>query len=176
MNPEDPGDVELLQAVWHGELDAFERLYERHAPTVMRYAWARLGDRHAAEEILQESFLTAWKKRRQATIVDLSLLPWLLAIAGNHLRNAARKASRNRTLPLAEAPERATGDASTLVAIERALSALSPVDRRICELCMVEGYSYREAAAEVELTEAAVRKRLQRARATLRESLSSPNE
>jgi RNA polymerase sigma factor (sigma-70 family) len=177
MNPEDaPGDVELLRSLWAGELDAFEALYQRYAPTVMRYAWARLGDRSGAEEILQETFLTVWTKHRRATIVDRSLLPWLLSITGNHLRNVLRKNARRQTLPLVELPDRAAEDLTGLVVIEAALASLSDIDRRICELCLIEGHSYGSAASEIELSEGAVRKRLQRARANLRAYLSTANE
>jgi RNA polymerase sigma factor (sigma-70 family) len=177
MNPEqDPGDAELLLSLRNGDVDAFEVLYQRYAPTVMRYAWARLSERAGAEEILQETFLTVWAKRRLATIVDLSALPWLLSIAGNHLRNAIRKNARRRTLPLADVPDRPADDLTGLVAIEVALASLSEIDRRICELCLIDGHSYRSAATEVELSEGAVRKRLQRARANLRARLNTANE
>jgi RNA polymerase sigma factor (sigma-70 family) len=160
----------------HDDLDTFELVYQRYAPVVMRYAWARLGDRSGAEEILQETFLTMWAKRRQATVVDNSLLPWVLSIAGNHLRNAVRKEARRRTLPLAEIPDRATEDSSALLAIDAALASLSDTDRRICELILVDGHSYRSAASALRLSEGAIRKRLQRARVTLRAALTSTRQ
>jgi RNA polymerase sigma factor (sigma-70 family) len=170
------GDEPFLAPLSRDDLDAFERAYELYAPVVMRYAWARLGDRSGAEEILQETFLTMWTKRRQATIIDDSPLPWILAIAGNHLRNAVRKQARRRSVPLSELPDRPTDNSTALLAINAALSALSDIDRRICELILVDGHSYRSAASELELSEGAIRKRLQRARIALRASLASTRQ
>jgi RNA polymerase sigma factor (sigma-70 family) len=176
MNPEeDPSDVELQESFLTGSLDAFEMLYQRYAPTIMRYAWGRVGDRAGAEDVLQDTFLTAWVGRRRSTIVDRSLLPWLLSISGNHLRNAVRKNARRETLPLMEIPDRLADTFTGLAVIEEALESLSPMDRKICELCLVEGHSYRSAAAEVQLSEGAVRKRLQRARTSLRTFLDIAN-
>ncbi len=173
---EDRSDVDVLEACWRGDVQGFAAIYDRHAPAVMRYAWARLGDRSEAEEILQETFLTAWAKRRQATIVDLSLLPWILAIAGNHIRNQLRRRARTSTLTLHDLPEPAAPQRDGLVAIEQAMATLSELDRRVCELCLIDGYSYKQAAERVELTEVAVSKRLQRARAHLRNELTLDQE
>jgi RNA polymerase sigma factor (sigma-70 family) len=166
-------DIDFLVACRDGDVDAFASLYARHAPTVLRYAWSRSGDRSLAEEILQDTFTTAWAKKKSATIVDLSLLPWLLAICHNHIRNQARRSTRTRTVPLdglSSEPE--TVDTS-LAWIEHALSELSPTDRRIVELCLIEGFSYRDVADQMDSTPAAVGKRLQRARTRLRAALAA---
>ncbi|WP_239452079.1 RNA polymerase sigma factor [Frondihabitans sp. PAMC 28766] len=138
----------------------------------MRYAWSRLGDRSQAEEILQETFLTAWSKIGSSRIVDQSLLPWILAICGNHVRNQARRNAKSLTVPLTDqdAPSRATVGFS---AIEDALEQLSPLDRQICELCLGEGLTYQEAADQIQATPASIRNRLHRARAILRAALTN---
>ncbi|MFC4241838.1 RNA polymerase sigma factor [Gryllotalpicola reticulitermitis] len=165
-------DPALVAEARSGAVEAFEVIYRRHAPVVMRFAWAKLGDRPTAEDVLQDTFILAWRKRREMPQVESSLLPWLLAIAANHARNASRHRTRCATVPLDENhPDVASGPVE-VAAIAEALGALSPTERRICHLCLIEGYSYREAAAQLGITEGAVRKRLQRARASLRESLN----
>jgi len=168
---EPTADIDFVLACREGDLDAFSTLYARHAPAVMRYAWSQLGDRTLAEDVLQETFATAWAKRRSASIVDLSLLPWLLAICRNHARNQIRRNERTRAVSLDESFDVVATPA--LAWIDEALSTLSASDRRICELCLIDGYSYRQAAEIVESTPAAVGKRLQRSRARLREYLET---
>jgi len=165
-------DREFVLACKSGDLRAFSELYTRHGSTVMRYAWSRLGDRPQAEDVLQETFATAWTKIRTATVIDRSLLPWLLAIASNHLRNQYRRNEKHRTVPITNVPDRAHDKVGDLEAITEALDNLSPLDRAICELCLVDGLTYKEAASSVRSTPAAVRNRLQRARARLRDSLA----
>jgi RNA polymerase sigma-70 factor (ECF subfamily) len=159
-------DIDLWMLCRAGDAAAFTALYRRHASAVLRYAWSILRDQVAAEEAVQDTFLTAWEKRRSSRIVDESLLPWLLVVCRNHSRNILRRARKHRTLPLADdgvmQPE-----TETLTWIQVELEGLSPADRQLCQLCLIHGYTYREAARELEITEAAVGKRLQRLRARL---------
>ncbi len=168
-------DIDFLLACRDGDVDAFAALYERHAPTVLRYAWSRIGDQSLAEEILQDTFMTAWAKRKSASIVDLSLLPWLLAICHNYVRNQARRSQRTRTIPLESRLSDPSTEDVSLAWITDALDALGPTDRRIVELCLIDGFSYRMVAEQLDSTPAAVGKRLQRARSRLQAALS-PSE
>lgn len=168
-------DVELLMAVRRGDDAAFGQLYDRHARAVLAYAWNRLEDRRAAEDVMQETFVVAWSKQAQARVIDESLLPWLLTICRNHVRNALRRRTRERTVPLTAdvpAPEHSM---EVLAWLRRELQQLTDVDRQLCELCLVRGLSYREAAQLTELTQTTVGKRLQRARARLRTALGETN-
>jgi len=165
-------DIDFLLACRAGDLDAFAALYKRHAPTVLRYAWSRVGDRSLAEEVLQDTFTTAWAKRRSASIVDLSLLPWLLAICRNYVRNQIRRSARSRTTPFDPGWTDPASPESSLAWIEEAMEELSPTDRRIVELCLIDGFSYRHVAEQIDSTPAAVGKRLQRARRRLQAALS----
>jgi RNA polymerase sigma factor (sigma-70 family) len=163
---DDESDAELWLAYREGDTAAFTRLYRSHAPAVLRYSWSIVGERALAEETLQETFLTAWDKRKASHIVDDSLLPWLLTIARNHSRNQLRRARRHRTVPVdAELAAEAPRDELAWVSAE--IASLSESDQLLCQLCLVEGYTYAEAARVLDTTEAAVGKRLQRVRARL---------
>jgi RNA polymerase sigma factor (sigma-70 family) len=168
----DTSDMDFLLACRDGDLDAFGVLYRRHAPTVLRYAWSVAGTRALAEDILQETFATAWAKRKHATIIDISLLPWLLSICRNHLRNEARRIQRRQTFSVDEVPEPSIGITDQFAWVRDALAMLTTEDRRVCELCLVEGLTYKQAADLIGSTPAAVGKRLQRARARLRSALT----
>jgi RNA polymerase sigma factor (sigma-70 family) len=166
-------DVELLLGLRNSESAAFATLYRRHAPMVLRYASARLTDRSAADDVTQDTFVVVWSKRMSASILDDSLIPWILTIARNLISNELRRQARHRrsSAPLAdEHAARPTG-LDELAWIRLELAKLSPVDRELCRLCLVEGLTFREAAQLVDSTEAAVSKRVQRARIRLRVSL-----
>jgi RNA polymerase sigma-70 factor (ECF subfamily) len=165
-------DIDLLLSAQRGDMTAFSTLYRRHARAVLRYAWAALGDRTQAEDALQDTFTVAWAKRRGVTIVDESVLPWLLAVCRNHVRNQLRRRRRHAAAELTESMADPDHGMDELVAMRVELERLSPLDRRVCELCLGEGYSYREAAALLDTTETAVGKRLQRARVRLRTALT----
>ncbi len=170
---EGPLDVELMIAVSKGDHGAFDRLYRRHAATVLRCAWGLAATRDDAEELVQETFITLWRRRRDSIIYEDSTLPWLLATCRNHWQNEQRRRIRKATLPLDAAAESAADDEDRVRWIRDELDRLSPADRRLCELVLVEGCSYKEAAAELDLSIAAAAKRLERAKSRLREEIAS---
>ena len=141
-----------------GDRRAFAALFDRHSRAVTRYAWALVSDRLDVQEIVQDTFTTAWSKAGSVTIAESSALPWLLVTCRNHALNLRRKKAPHRAEPL---PEALAGLADVAANEDRALAvqrlrwvqtdieALDGLDRRICELCLVEGRSYAEAAAIV---------------------------
>jgi len=165
-----PSDETLVAALARGERLAFSLLYKRHAASVLKFAFRLVGTDGLSEDILQETFLTLWSKRTSVRLVGDSVLPWLLVTCRNHSSNAVRKLARRRTEPLPDdipSPMDAAADTDWLRA---EWAQLSPIDRRVCELCLVDGLSYAQAAAQLNITTSAVAKRMQRSRARLREA------
>lgn len=171
---EDLDESALLAAVSRGDSAAFVALYRRHSATVFRMAWTVSPDRDAVPELVQDTFFTLWQKAGKVRTTG-SVLPWLLVTCRNHARNRARKDRQWHTgVPLGEydAADGRLESREELRWIHEALATLSDTDRRLCELCFVEGHSYESAAKIVGLTPGAVGKRLQRARLNLRRELS----
>jgi RNA polymerase sigma factor (sigma-70 family) len=168
-------EIELWLSYREGDRAAFTTIYRQHARAVAKYAWAILQDAVAVEDILQETFLIAWEKRKSSRLTDESLLPWLLVVcrnrSRNYLRNSRSRARKNRELAESAAAPNPTSRGVAWIQAE--IANLTPTDAQLCRLCLIEGYSYAEAAKILDTSEAAVGKRLQRARATLRASLSS---
>jgi RNA polymerase sigma factor (sigma-70 family) len=162
-----PADSDLWMAARDGDVGAFTVLYRRHATAVVKYAWSILGSQSAAEEALQDTFLTAWEKRSTSRIVDASLLPWLLTVCKNHSRNQLRRARKHSGADAGASEAIQDGPSDSLAWIRAELRKLSAPDRRLCQLCLIEGYTYSEAARILGTTETAVGKRLQRLRARL---------
>ncbi|MCU1440011.1 MAG: hypothetical protein JWP85_1008 [Rhodoglobus sp.] len=164
-------DVDLLAGIRAGERVACDACYERHAPVLARYAWSRLRARDLVEEVLQETFLTAWRKRSDMRIVDESMLPWLMVVCRNHVNNLLRRVARDRSAPLTTDIAGSDGG-EDLHWIDAELRKLSRMDEAVCRLCLIDGMTYAQAAAVLGSTPGAVGKRLERARARLRLALT----
>jgi RNA polymerase sigma-70 factor (ECF subfamily) len=171
MKRTDTRDAALLESAGAGDERALAALYDRHSPAVARYAWALAADRHDAEEILQDTFVTLWRNARRIRLVDSSVLPWLLVTCRNHAANLHRKRSRHRSVPLPDELD-LVADHSDVVEqlrwVIEEIGQLDPIDKRVCELCLIDGRPYKEVAALLGTSVGAVKQRVARARARLR--------
>lgn len=87
-NPED--DDAWLRKARSGDLAAFSQLVLKHQWSVRAFLLARLSRKHEAEDLAQETFLTAWRGLGKFD-PSRPFAPWLRGIAENHLRNHLRK-------------------------------------------------------------------------------------
>ena len=83
-------DKELIEKIKNGDLKSFSELITRHQNKVFVFLVVRVNNRHEAEDLTQEAFLTAYKKIKDFQ-TDQPVLPWLRGIALNLLRNYWRK-------------------------------------------------------------------------------------
>jgi RNA polymerase sigma-70 factor (ECF subfamily) len=176
-------DAELIRAAAAGDRTAFGALMVRHQASVHRFARALTGSPAAAEDVLQETFLAAW--RHAGTYRgESSLRSWLFAIARRqafHLRRRpAGESSTDESLEqlalaagfAAEAgPERAVMAAQGRARLAAALEALPPDETEVLLLRDVEEFSGEETAGTLGLTMAAMKSRLHRARLRLAAAL-----
>lgn len=162
--------------------DAYGRIVRATQNTVTAIALAITRDVAASEDIAQEAFLRAWQQLAQLQN-QASFLPWLRQITRNLARDWLR-ANRHRPLT-GEAAELAIGmaadpDPSPPERLQRAeeeiaagelISALPEDGRETLLLYYREGQSSQQVALLLGLSDAAVRKRLSRARACVREQM-----
>ena len=109
MPPPDPEhDATLIERSWH-DPEAFAGLYDRRAAPLHRYAARRLSA-GAARNIVADTFLDAFRKRRRYDLTVSDARPWLYGIAANligkHGRAEGGRASLRRTGACARAGER----------------------------------------------------------------------
>ena len=167
-------EQELLLRLRSGDEDAFGVLYDLHARTVHRYAWALVHDRDAAADVVQETFLVAWRRRRAIRLASASLLPWLLTTARFVAMNELRRQRRHPVDPLVDdagfiAPtDDGVESRLELEAVMRSIDRLEKLDQAIIRLCLFEDRTYDEAARQLNITPTAVGKRMERARKRLR--------
>jgi len=169
-------DEELVRAALSGDLQAFERLVDRHRDVVLRVP-ARIAGDDDAEDVAQDAFLRAYHRLARWR-GEGAFRTWLLHIAHNSALDAVA-GRRVEPMPLEEklpdAPERTP--AARLEAAERRrrldikLKGLSPTHRTVLVLRDVEGLSYDEIAAVADMPLGSVKGRLHRARAELIEVL-----
>jgi len=168
-----------------GSLAAPERfgaVFDRHAPAVYRYAARRLGP-DAADDIVAETFLTAFRQRHRYDAAHPDAGPWLFGIAtkliGRHRRDEVRffrAIARTGADPAAEPiADRAT-ERVAAGAVRRqladALAALSRGHRDVL-LLTASGLGYGEVASALGIPVGTVSSRLVRARRKVRVTLGA---
>lgn len=185
----DTTDRDLLAQVAAGHEEAMMTLIRRYQAELYRVSLRITGRREDAEEAVQDAFLQVYKKagsfEGRATVRT-----WLYSIALNAARMRRRSQARHSDREVAtlddyfrddggfrpevindQLPDRALLSRETRDVILRAIDALPELDRTIVVLADQEEQSAREIAAITNLTEAAVKSRLHRARVALRKLL-----
>jgi RNA polymerase sigma factor (sigma-70 family) len=153
---------------------SFERLYRLHVEDVYRYALGVLANRSDAEDVTQTTFLNAYRSYRDGTL-PAKPLNWLITIAHNVCRQRFRSAAR-RPREVALDPQLSAASEDQVEGfraqdIQRALAALTFTQRSALAMRELEGRSYREIAAMLDLSESAVETLIFRARKAFREQL-----
>jgi RNA polymerase sigma-70 factor (ECF subfamily) len=180
-------DRQLWQRAVGGDADAFGVLFERHARSVYNFAFRQTANWAAAEDAVSEVFLVAWRRRAEVVFVSESdsVLPWLLGVATNLLRNA-RRGNRRAGAAVARLDAAAAqpdfsdevigrvGDERAMAEVLRVCELLAEHEREVLALCAWSGLDYAEAAVALGVPVGTVRSRLSRARSHLRE-LVAPN-
>lgn len=97
--PGQPSDEQLLSRYRDGDKTAFSQLVERYQRELFHFLVRFLGDRAAAEDVFQESFLQVHQSAGQFDL-DRRFRPWLFTIAANKARDLMRSQARRPTNPL----------------------------------------------------------------------------
>jgi RNA polymerase sigma-70 factor (ECF subfamily) len=189
MDPEALEASQVMARYCDGEAVAFHRLYAMLAPRVLAYLTGILGDRAAAEDVLQQAFIKVHEAR--ATYVrGANPIPWIYTIAHRTCLDELRRRKRSRvrltkdgtsgtetaeqvaTLTGANA-EAQEGDepSAEAAAAMAALQRLPENQRQALILTKVHGRSIAEAAMIAGTTPGAIKLRAHRAYVTLRELL-----
>ena len=162
------------------EADLTRALYERYATQIFRYCLHQLGSREEAEDAVQSTFLNAFRGIKRGIVPELESA-WLFKIAENVCLSRRRSAWRRNRIEsptdfevveeLAPAPSRL---ADELVGLQDVLEQMPESQRRAILLREWQGLSYREIAAELELSQTAVETLIFRARRSLAKGLQEP--
>jgi len=159
------------------EIGDFREVFDATYPMVVAYVRRRVPDPAAADDIVAETFLVAWRRRGEVLAMD-NALPWLYTVAANQIRNQSRGTNRQLRLvakasadPTVVAPEakldpEPAADAA-VVRLRSALDELSFDDQEVLRLVAWEELTYAETAQVLDCSVDAVGQRLRRAKQRL---------
>ncbi|CAN5887210.1 sigma-70 family RNA polymerase sigma factor [soil metagenome] len=163
-------DEELISLVENDDPQAFAVLYDRHSRAAYSLAYRLMGQRQAAEDLIQEVFLRVWRSTGSFRAERGSVRTWILSIVHHRGVDMVRSgASRRRTQDKVEAsaemsqPSEAFSEAwrnSQRDQVRQALKTLPPEQVKILELAYFSGYTHVEIAELTELPLGTVKGRM----------------
>jgi RNA polymerase sigma-70 factor (ECF subfamily) len=188
-------ETQFIERLRKGDAAAFDRLVEERSGDIYAVLYRLTEDPEEARDLTQETFLQAFRNIAHFR-GDADLRTWLYRIAVNQARNRWRwwkRRRRERTVSLdapagdrdgtslgARLEDRSEGNPEQLAlagererALLKALGALARAYREVIVLRDIEGLSYEEVAASLDLSVGTVKSRLSRGRTELRRRLES---
>lgn len=182
--PATPPDEELMLAYGTGDDEAFTLLFQRYKRRVFNYLLRHLGDRAAAEDLLQTTFLKIHRIRKSYR-PSAAFSTWIFTIATNLLRDykvsgrrhanvieleevrdkAAKGGSFSEPVILADerTPELGYGEKEIADQIRQAVQSLPSDQKEVILLAKYEGFKYEEIAEILNTSVGAVKVRVHRA-------------
>ena len=176
-------DTDLVARSLDGDLSAFNLIVERYRSRVFNLAARIVGDRTAAEDVAQETFISAYKAL--SGFRGGSLRAWLIRISSNTSYDFIRASRRKPQQSLDQSmlnpgfrpptggvsPEQAALSSELRVELQKAIMTLPPDQRTTLVLIDVQGLSYDEAAESMDVSIGTVKSRLARSRSKVKERL-----
>ena len=184
----DAEDSELVVRSKDGDLHAFNFIVQRYQSQVLNLSARIIGDRGRAEDVTQETFISAYQAIGRFR--GGSLRAWLMRIAANASRDSLRGSRRRPEQSLDEclesqsfqpvsaepSPEEHAERSELNAELQKAILALSDDQRAVLVLIDVQGFSYEETTESVGASIGTVKSRLNRARRRVRDILMERRE
>lgn len=149
-------DEDLMSLVEESDTQAFAMLYDRHGRAAYSLAYKMMGEKQAAEDLVQEAFLKVWRSVGGYRAERGSVRTWILSMVHNRGIDQLRSVtSRRRTQDKVEAtspnsqPIKAfskTWRNSQREQVRKALGSLPPDQLKVLELAYFSGYTHTEIA------------------------------
>jgi RNA polymerase sigma-70 factor (ECF subfamily) len=176
-------DEDLMSLVPLGDKEALGTLYDRHSRTAYSLAYRMMGERPAAEDLMQEAFFQVWRAAGSYRIERGSVRTWILSIVRyrgiDHLRSSASR-RRMQDRAGAVAPTSQPSEAfdqtwrnSQSEQVREALRGLPRDQHKVLELAYFSGYTHIEIAELLDLPLGTVKGRMRLGLKKLREYFES---
>jgi RNA polymerase sigma-70 factor (ECF subfamily) len=182
-------DVALMLGVQAGDQAAFQELFRKFSPRLLKYARRLVGSDARAEEVTQDVFVQVFRFRHRYR-PESRFATWLFTIATNLCLNDLRRPERQLRVDLwdergdeerregpalpdpdAVSPEDGAAGRELARALERAIAALPEKQRAAILLSRMDGLGYQDVAVALGCTEGAVKALVFRATQTLKQRL-----
>ena len=175
-------DEDLMQLVRRGDAQAFEVVYDRHATAAFSLAYRMTGTRNAAEDVVQEAFLSLWRSGARYDRARGSVRTWVLGIVHNRAIDALRRSmvhDRRRAsdegieerFAAAERTDVEVARRDEAQAIRTAMESLPPEQSHVIELAYFGGFTHTEIADILETPVGTVKGRMRLGLEKLRHGL-----
>lgn len=182
-------DVALMLRVQEGDQTAFQELFRKFSPRILKFARRLVGNEARAEEVTQDVFLQVFRFRERYR-PESRLSTWLFTITTNFCLNELRRPERRLRVDLwdtrgkqehpegpslpdtdAVTPEEGASSRELAQQIDVAIAALPPKQRAAILLSRFDGLSYQDVAAALGCSEGAVKALVFRATQSLKLTL-----
>ncbi|MFN4177956.1 RNA polymerase sigma factor [Phenylobacterium sp.] len=181
MSP-DGLDEALVADAQAGSTAAFARLVERHQQALRAFLRRTCGDWASADDLAQETFLTAWSEIGRLTS-GRSVRAWLCGIGYRKHLSARRSHARDRAREARYEADHGSGGAQAdrpmadeRLALEGAMAMLPSEQRACVALCLAADFSHAEAAETLGLPLGTVKSHVARGRTRLLQALRGADE
>lgn len=176
MHKQQTDDAWLISQTINGNNEAFTELVDRYKNAVYRHSFAIVQDEDEAEDITQDTFITAYYKL-QSYNSEYRLATWLFKIATNRSLTIVSKRKRTKVLDqekldLVVSPHSGPHDTALHGELHRAVQLLHPNYRSVVSLYYWQGLPYTEVASIMGVPIGTVRGWLSRAKQQLKKELS----
>lgn len=183
--PRTPTDDDaLIESVANADLSALERLYDSYGRIAFSLAYRIVGDRGAAEDVVQDAFLSVWRQAKSYRRERGSARTWLMSIVHHRSIDRLRaSAALTPTLPIDDVPDD-VGEAPGVwqqvwaarqgETVRKALDALPAEQKKSIELAYFSGYTQSEIAALMGVPLGTVKGRMRIGLQKLRALLGGP--
>jgi RNA polymerase sigma-70 factor (ECF subfamily) len=185
INSESVSDKDLLSDLVNGDIEAFNVIVDRYKNRLFNFVYRFVRDTDVAEDIVQETFLRVFRKRREYRAIA-NFSTWIFTIAGNLAKSELRRRKRWRFLSIDTGTEEEKGfdildpgmkpDRVTAVRmlrenVQNSIDKLQSKYKEALVLRDVEGMSYQQIAEIVGVPVGTVKSRVNRARLKLQKRL-----
>ena len=164
-------DEDLIPLMQRGDAEAFEAIYDRHSGSAYSLVYRMVGNRTAADDIVQEAFLSIWRSGARYERSRASVRTWILGIVHHRAIDALRRSlvHERRRADVEGIEERQEARERTEVEVARrddaravraALQGLPAAQCRVIELAYFGGFTHTEIAGMLELPVGTVKGRM----------------
>jgi RNA polymerase sigma-70 factor (ECF subfamily) len=180
----DLADEELMQLVRRGTAEAFEVIYERHSTAAFSLSYRMCGSRAAAEDVVQEAFLSMWRSGSRYDAARGSVRTWVLGIVHNraidslrrstvHAKRRASDEGLEERFAARERTEVEVGRRDEAHAVRGVMDELPAEQCRVIELAYFGGFTHTEIAEMLDTPVGTVKGRMRLGMEKMRAALTA---
>ena len=183
INNRDQTDIDkritkLIDRTAKGNTEAFGEIYDILVERIYRYLFYLVGDKMTAEDILQETFVKAWRAIQSSKVKSQTFIPWLYRIAHNQFVDTIRKNRRHLSTMEKVENSYVTRVPDYVVDAEqrdllKVVDTLPRMQKQVIILKFIEGLSNLEIGQVVGKSQGAVRILQMRALTSMRQQLAA---